>query len=259
MDAEPNFPSPSQPTTARPPQAGWKNTVVRLIALTVLLGFFSVMWSEVQDARVTARRNSSSCHGMQIALAVHQYHSAHATLPAAASRDGSGKPLLSWRVAILPYMEEQKLLDQFNVNEPWDSPTNRRLIQKQPVGYISPQAGEQPSGETNFVAIVGPDTVITPKGVRLDSVKDGTSKTLMVVELAGTGITWSEPRDITIDEFIAALRRSPADAGLRPLYPGFVVSVCAAGTLNLIATDTPPDVVRALCTRNGGELVHFPN
>lgn len=259
MDAEPNFPSPSQPTTARPPQAGWKNTVVRLIALTVLLGVFSVMWSEVQDARVTARRNSSTCHGKQLGLALHQYHSAHGTFPPAATRDTAGKPVLSWRVAILPYMEEHQLQNKFKMQEPWDSPDNRRLVPEQPVGYISPQASGQPPGETNFVAIVGPDTVITPAGARLDSIKDGASKTIMVVELAGTGIAWSEPRDITIDEFIAAMRRSPSDAGLRPLYTGLVVSIFADGSVNFIPTDAPPDVVRALCTRNGGELVHFPN
>lgn len=169
----------------------------------------------------------------------------------AAIRDDNGRPLLSWRVTILPYLERQTLLEKFDLHERWNSFHNSRLLGEEPKFYISPQASENFSGETNVVGIVDDGTVLTRDGISdAADLLEGGSMKIMAVELAGTGIAWSEPRDITIDEFIAATRRSRSDTGLRPLYSGGVVCMFINGMVRFVPTDTPPEVLRALCTRN---------
>src|SRR5882672_4340583 len=66
----------------------------------------------------------------QLALAMHNYHSAYGQLPPAAVRDKNGKLLLSWRVLILPYIEQDNLFKEFKLEEPWDSDHNKKLIAK---------------------------------------------------------------------------------------------------------------------------------
>ena len=74
----------------------------------------------------------------QIGLAFHNYHCANNAFPRAAITDKRGKPLLSWRVAILPYIGQQALYNKFNLDEPWDSPHNRELLKEMPSTYVCP-------------------------------------------------------------------------------------------------------------------------
>ena len=80
----------------------------------------------------------------------------------------------------------------------------------------------------------------------------------MAVELAGAGIVWSEPRDITIDELLAAMRRGAGEPGLRPVYRGGVLCFFADGSVHFLPTDVAPATLRGLCTRSGHEAVKLP-
>src|SRR6185436_18638182 len=84
------------------------------------------------------RRMMASNNLKQIALAFHNYESAYGCFPPPAITDAQGKALLSWRVAILPYIEEDALYKQFRMNEAWDSPHNKKLLSKMPKIYASP-------------------------------------------------------------------------------------------------------------------------
>src|SRR5438045_1511259 len=75
-------------------------------------------------------RLTSSNNLKQIALAFHSFHDTYGGMPAAAICDKAGKPLLSWRVAILPWIEEGALYKQFKLDEPWDSKHNKALLKK---------------------------------------------------------------------------------------------------------------------------------
>ncbi len=46
--------------------------------------------------------------------------------------DKARKPLLSWRVAILPYIGEEKLHKEFKLDQPWDSEHNLKFLSKMP-------------------------------------------------------------------------------------------------------------------------------
>ena len=65
---------------------------------------------------------------LKIATGVNAYRKKHHTMPPAYLADKQGKPLLSWRVALLPYLGQQDLYKRFHLDEPWDSPHNRQLI-----------------------------------------------------------------------------------------------------------------------------------
>lgn len=231
------------------------STLVGIAQLGVLL---ALLLPAVQAARTAARRNGSMNNMKQIGLGLHAELGAHGSFPATTTQDDAGNPLLSWRVTILPHVGDEALYKQFKTDEPWNGPSNNTLVASEPHIYICPNANRRSPGETNVVAIVGPDTVLTPAGgVGLRDVPDGLSQTIVAVELADTGIVWSEPHDISIDEFVAAVQRKLVDQGLRPAYPGGAVCLFADGSVHFINSDTPPELLRALCTRNGGEPIDW--
>jgi hypothetical protein len=114
----------------------------------------------VQSAREAARRAQTQNQFRQVMLAMLTYESVRRTLPPQAICDDDGKPLLSWRVAILPYLEEGGLSNQFRLDEPWDSDHNLRLVEQMPAVYADPTApAEQAArGLTTVQVMTGPDT-----------------------------------------------------------------------------------------------------
>src|SRR5260370_3576959 len=147
--------------------------------------------------REAAARSQSANNTKQIGLAMHNYNDTHNSFPAHAIYSKDGKtPLLSWRVAILPYLEQDALYREFKVDEPWDSPHNKKLISKMPVNYKPGGAGTKEVGKTYYQVVTGPDTVFDgAKKMKLQDIKDGTSNTLMAIE-AKDPVVWSKPEDL---------------------------------------------------------------
>jgi hypothetical protein len=134
----------------------------------------------------------------QIGIAFHNFHDAHLSLPIDLIA-AEGKPLLSWRVVILPYLGEEELYKRFKLNEPWDSEHNRKLIQSIPRVY-APLRVRAKEGETFYQVFTGKDAVFAPgKLRRLHSIADGTSNTGLVFE-AGEPVIWTKPADLPFDE-----------------------------------------------------------
>ena len=103
----------------------------------------------IQSAREAARRMTASNNLKQIGLAMHNHHAAYRALPAPAITDDDGEPLLSWRVAILPFLGEQELYSRFRTDEPFDSPHNLALAQETPDAFVDPSLPPMP-GMTVF-------------------------------------------------------------------------------------------------------------
>jgi prepilin-type processing-associated H-X9-DG protein len=148
--------------------------------------------------QAAAARSRSQNNLKQIGLALHNYHDTYGVFPASAIVDKKGKPLLSWRVAILPYIEQNNLYKQFHLDEPWDSEHNKPLAETIIKVYQLPY-GESKPGITHYRGFVGNGAVFEPiQGSKISQITDGTSNTLFVIE-AAEGVPWSKPDDIEFD------------------------------------------------------------
>ena len=204
----------------------------------------------VQAAREAARRAQSMNNLKLIGLALHNYHDANKTLPPAYTTGKDGRPGLSWRVLILPYIGEQELFEQFRLDEPWDSEHNKPLAARIPKVYVSPNyAG--PAGKTIYLGIGGERGVFGGKeGVPFAKIKDGTANTIAVVEGNNeSAIEWTKP-----DVFV------PDDAdptkGLKGLRPGGFNALMCDGSVRFMSEKILPQTLKAMFTRDGGESVN---
>jgi prepilin-type processing-associated H-X9-DG protein len=201
----------------------------------------------VQAAREAARRSQSTNNLKQIGLALHNYYDAHKALPARAIFDKNGKPLLSWRVQILPYIEQDALYRQFHLDEPWDSEHNKKLIPRMPAVYQNPSSPPRP-GMAYYLAVCGKGLMFDgTKGRSFAEVRDGLSNTIMVVEAdPQRAVTWTKPDDW---EYNA---RKPLD-GLGNAHPGGFNVLFGDGSVRFISKTIDLKVWRALLTIAGGE------
>ena len=208
----------------------------------------AMLMPAVQSARFAARRASSVNNMKQIGLAMHNHHDAFRALPDAAIRDEDGKPLLSWRVKILPFIEEQGLYEQFHLDEPWDSPHNIKLLEQMPAIYQHPNIELAP-GKTVFQAPVGDDLMFkTDAATRFRDVTDGLSNTVMVFEAdASKAVEWTKPEDTEID------LEDPV-AAMSDLGATFSV-LLGDGAVRAIPRTIDAETLKKLLTRSGGEVV----
>ncbi|MBN2476224.1 MAG: DUF1559 domain-containing protein [Pirellulales bacterium] len=209
----------------------------------------SLMLPAVQSARDAARRAQGMNNLKQIALAMHNYHDLHKSFPAAYIADADGKPLLSWRVLILPFVEEQALYNQFHLDEPWDSPHNKQFIQAMPAVYRAPASRAAP-GQTNYLTVRGPDTVFPgAEKISMADIRDGSSNTIMVVEAGDVlAVPWTKPDDFTYD------KDNPL-SGLIGLHHNGFSAAFSDGSVRLLRGGIDIETLNALFTRGGGEVV----
>jgi hypothetical protein len=209
----------------------------------------------VGAAREAAMRNQSMNNMKQLALGLHNYASAYKRFPAAAGAKGNSKHKHSWRVAILPFVDEGDLYNQYHFDEPWDSEHNKQLIDKMPAVFRDTHATKD-STSSSYYMVTGKGTFgDSEKGRMMKEITDGLSKTIMLVD-AKRDIPWTKPEDIEIDA--DAAKPLPKFGGF--LEPeGLFVAALADGSVQLIAGEADPKLLRSLFTVGGGESVDFPN
>jgi prepilin-type processing-associated H-X9-DG protein len=147
-----------------------------------------------------------------ITLALMNYEAKFHSFPPAYVADKAGRPIHSWRVLILPFLGYDDLYKQYDFNEPWDGPNNRKLLAARPRVYACPSDKDiesADSSQTSYVAVVGPESAwLGDKSRKLSDLSLQTS-TILLVETADTGIAWTEPRDISVDALKSASLGSP--------------------------------------------------
>ena len=253
-------PAYSPPKSSSGPVVGVIIMVVLGIGLVFGAILVALLLPAVQSAREAARRSQCSNNLKQLALAMHNYHDTYKVFPAAILTDEGGEPMRSWRVAILPFVEQQGLYSQYDFDVPWDDPGNQFLAGI-PVSIYRcpsdpPSSGASSLCETNYVMVVGKGTIggEPNESVAFSDITDGMSNTIMMIEVGGSGINWMEPRDITLEEAITYIT-NPAASPFTQSHPGGVNVALADGSVRFISSGIDPGMLRALLTRNGGEPV----
>jgi prepilin-type processing-associated H-X9-DG protein len=225
--------------------------------LCVAPGLGYVYFVTIPDARARVQEQNNL---KQIGLAMHNFNDTNMALPqATAYRSADGKPLLSWRVAILPYVEQSNLYAQFRIDEPWDSPHNSRLQSMMPRIYAQPGEKDTSSGLTRYQVLVGSGTAFEERpmfpprsGLQLGmkipmDFQDGTSNTILVV-LADEAVPWTKPVDLRYDPTGPLPRFSKRFSG------GFNVGL-ADGSVRMVSHSISEPTLRNAITRNDGNIL----
>lgn len=218
-------------------------TVLGLIV--ILIAF---LLPATRRARPAAHRTQCKNNLKQIALALHNYMDTYHALPPACTFDEDGKPLHSWRTLILPYIEQQELYKSIDLSKPWHDPANATAYKTVPSVFRCPAADLTPNS-TAYMAIVTPGGCFQPGEPRLLSeITDGTSRTLMVIEVASEhAVHWMAPQDA--DETMVP----GSSPDIRLPHTGGTNAAFVDGSVQFLSANMTPAEWRALISIAGND------
>jgi hypothetical protein len=173
----------------------------------------------------------------QLALAMMNYHDTYGRFPPAFISE-NGKPLLSWRVALLPFLEHGPVYNQFHLKEPWDSPHNKRLLRHMPKLFALPGSPPGMTTTTPYQVFVGAHTPWPGdghNGLTMVNFTDGTSNTILIAEAANL-VEWTKPEDMTLQP-----GQSPKELFGQGVKPNTSYVVMADGSTRAILLSTVSD------------------
>jgi hypothetical protein len=225
------------------PKAEMDRLVLTLEEPTLAAILLPALKKQRAQSSETLHRN----HLQQIAVAMISFHDDHHGFPPHASHGKDGKPLLSWRVHVLPYLGEDGLYQQFHLNEPWDSPHNRTLIPRMPEVFGPPPNSRVGEGKTLLVVPVGNETPFADRtgGTQMQDFVRGTSNTILAVEVAVPhAVIWTKPDDLNV---------TPADPLRDLVEPGQqgIRAVFADGSMRRLPASIPPESLWEMFTLGG--------
>ncbi|MCL2348782.1 MAG: DUF1559 domain-containing protein [Planctomycetaceae bacterium] len=248
---------------------GCSSGCIILIAVIIVVGFVvALLLPAVPSAREAARHMQCTNNIKQIALALHSYHDDYKSFPPAYTVDENGKPLHSWRVLILPYIEQTALYEKIRLDEPWDSEYNRQFHAEAPGDFQCPSRGatgaiqrERPElttgGNCFYSVVLGPETPFTgEKPVRLNDIWDGTSNTICIVERL-LPVCWMDPNnEIRFNTACEGIDRK--QEGIGSNHSGGANAALVDGSVTFLSDTIKPEILKAMLTKAGGENVVTP-
>ena len=220
----------------------------------------------------------------QISLALYNYHAIFKCFPPAYIADKNGRPMHSWRVLILPFLDDDPLYKQYKFSEPWDGPNNKKLLATRPRGFACPSdraAFDPPATYTSYVAVVGTHAGWSGRKPRNLEELTPPDQTILLVKVTDANIPWSEPRDFDLDSLrsspqssvVPSSRHEPeSDFFHYPPPPGINVAL-ADGSVHylpgeLLKSDKLPDLLKVGGFREeyldgawttSDQRIHWPN
>lgn len=221
--------------------------VLFLGLVTGSLATVTVGYRSPQAAESTCRHQMA-----QIGLGLLSYKSAYGEFPPPYTVDEDGNRLHSWRVLILPFIEERPLYDEINLSEPWDSPANQLLSERMPFVFRCPFDSDTVGGfSTNYIIIEGDETAWDSGN---SSIKDGASQTILFVESVEKRQHWMSPYNVTFDEVtpIAADGRTGVFWSGHEVTNGIHACFCD-GSVRVLASQTSSKSLRAMLTASAGD------
>ena len=194
----------------------------------------------------------------QIGPALHNYHDTYKCFPPAFVLGPDGMPWHSWRALILPFLEDESFAKKYRFDEPWNGPNNSKLLAQRPEVFACrghDGVVNVPKWQTNYVAVVGSETVWPgASSTQVSDIADGTSNTVLVIEVRDAGIPWLAPDDLSFSEASAP----PTEhSGRHPssVHTGGGHVLMGDGTVRFVNTNVSPDLWKGLLTRAGGEEI----
>lgn len=223
----------------------WVGLIAGVSIVAILVG---LLLPATRTARPAARRMQCTNNLKHIALALRNYESMYQSLPPAYTVDSSGNRLHSWRVLILPFLEEQSLYDSIDLTKPWDDPANREFGSKMPSIYRCPSS-EMKRDETTYKVILAPDSCFPfAEARRMSEITDALSDTAMVIEASpDTAVPWMSPSDAEF-EFVLGFGPETQFSHQSGTHIGF-----ADGDVVFLSGHTSETLRRAIVSVNGGE------
>ncbi len=152
---------------------------------------------------------------------------------------------------VLPFVEQMALYKEFHLDEPWDSEHNRKLIEKMPAAFRCPASKlRQKQGLSTYRVVSGEGTVFPgPEGIPIKEIKDGSSNTLMIVEVDDEhAVIWTKPEGLPFDP------KNPA-RGLGGQFKGGFNAALCDGSVRFISNTVDREILRRLFLRNDGKVI----
>lgn len=223
----------------------FKSNIPGLVYISLLV-LIVLMLPAVSISREATRRTSCKNNLKQLGLALHNYQQHHKCFPPAVVYDDNGKPMHSWRVLILPFLEGYDTpYEQYDFNEPWDGPNNIKLLEQRPYCFacLSDElASSDYDTSTSYIAFVGPGTIWSDKDVN-----PANRRSVMLIETSGSDVKWTEPRDYVMPADNTSEQQTSQPAILRThfSYPGFFYHpipfahiAFSDGSIEIVPTDS---------------------
>ena len=223
----------------------------------------------VQAARGAARTAQCKNNLKAIGLADWSHHDAFDGFaePAGLTQhivQDPGTELLSWRVELLPFMDEKTLFDDYDTNLSFDGGSNAALINRRPSAYVCPADSTLDPTHASYVQPVGPGTPWRADGTRDEplnerAITDGTANTISTVERAHNTPVWSSPVDtgsgFTMTIEVAPVSGDPLSSSSHQRNVGGANVQMYDATVRFVTDNIDPDLLEALLTPDGGEAV----
>ena len=248
--------SPQLVSLRKPPVSRWLvRTAIYSVALIPLI--LAAIWF-IQPAvvKLKTQRDVTLCKRnlQQIAKALNSYAADYGMYPPAVTYDASGQAMHSWRVLILPYLNERRLYDSYDMSKPWNAPENSHVQAQIPAVYVSPANKNIAIGESSYMLITGPGTLFPPKAPPLgpNAVPDGPANTILVVETNNRMTSWIEPVDLDMAKLPARIGMLN---GIGGSHANGATAAYVDGQAVFIPSDAAKPVIDGLITPAGGEAV----
>lgn len=238
-----------------------------IVIATVAAGLCLVIWG-LSASRDHARAHQCSRNLRQIGLALQNYHDTYKCFPAAYYTDDAGVPLHSWRIRVLPYLEQSTIPDSYHFDEPWNSRYNlavgrrgpKKFPDSQDLGSPRPffcplEPGSYEQQKTSYAMIVGPGTAFhVGRERRMDQFPDGAANTIIVAEIDHDRMHWLEPRDLHVERMSFRIN-DQAQPSISSQHPQGPAVLFADGRVFRLSPSVSPTLVEALITVEGGESI----
>jgi hypothetical protein len=228
-----------------------RRRLVVLVLIALACGILPIgLIGAVRAAREAGRCAMCEINLKQLSLGLRQFDIAYGGLPPAYLCDQNGKPIHSWQSLAKPFLGYYGWRRAYSLKEPWNGPHNRELVSYPDHTFQCPTAGNRSGMTTDYVAVVGPDTMWPGRErVKLPSEKDGNQDTILLIEMPDSDYSTLEPRSPTVEEFLERVK-SPTGEGIRCIHPKGLAYVTVGGDVRWFPPSTDPETIRRLLKRD---------